>query len=35
LEEYADKYGEIKVLAGPIFDYNGDGIADSLDEINW
>lgn len=29
LEQYAEKYGEIKVTAGPLFDYNYDGLYDT------
>ena len=33
MEEYAEKYGRVNVVVGPIFDYNADGHADKLDEI--
>ena len=33
VEEYAEKYGRVNVVVGPIFDYNADGHADKLDEI--
>jgi len=33
MEEYAQKYGAIHVISGPIFDYNSDGLADSLTDI--
>ena len=33
VEEYAEKFGSVKVLTGPVFDYNSDGHADSMQEI--
>ena len=33
MEEYAEKYGRVNVVVGPIFDYNADGHADKFDEI--
>jgi len=33
MEEYAEKYGQIHVVAGPIFDYNHDGLVDSISDI--
>ena len=33
VEEYAEKYGSIQVLTGPIFDYNSDGLADNILDI--
>ena len=33
MEEYAEKHGQIHVITGPIFDYNSDGLADSLSDI--
>jgi len=33
MEEYAEKYGLVNVVAGPIFDYNSDGLADSFSEV--
>ena len=34
MEEYVEKYGQIHVVAGPVFDYNSDGLADSLSDIH-
>ena len=33
VEEYAEKYKRINVIMGPIFDYNADGLGDSIEEI--
>jgi len=33
MEEYAEKYGPIQVIAGPVYDYNSDGLADSFSDI--
>ena len=33
VEEYAEKYGRVNVVVGPIFDYNADGHADKLNDI--
>ena len=33
MEEYVEKYGTLQVTMGPIFDYNADGVGDSLDDI--
>ncbi len=33
VEEYAEKYDQVQVLSGPIFDYNVDGQRDSISEI--
>ena len=33
VEEYAEKYGAVNVVAGPIFDYNADGFADPADDV--
>ncbi len=34
VEEYAEKYGDVSLLLGPVFDYNMDGLADTAEEIN-
>ena len=34
LDEWSRAYGSIHVISGPIYDYNFDGIADTLDIIN-
>lgn len=33
LEEYSAKYGPLQVLLGPVFDYNADGLNDSVSEL--
>lgn len=33
LEEYSAKYGQLQVLFGPVFDYNADGLNDSVSEL--
>ena len=34
LEDYSEKYGELHVLAGPLFDYDYDGLRDNLEELS-
>ena len=33
MEEYAEKYGTVAVVTGPVFDYNSDGHLDTLGDI--
>lgn len=32
-EEYSAKYGQLQVVLGPVFDYNADGLNDSVSEL--
>ena len=33
LEEYAEKYGDLQIITGPLFDYNFDGSRDDITDI--
>jgi len=33
MEEYAEKHEKLHIVAGPVFDYDSDGHADSLADI--
>ena len=33
LEEYSEKYGELYVTVGPVFDYDYDGVGDTMELI--